>query len=182
LLESNIGELHEGICLIVNYVLSTGQKGTLPLNKKQCKYFLDCMDKNKTMILQVGDEVRTLNPVHVAFTYIKGLNVDELKVKTHKVIEEKLDVKEEVIQKVEASEELQKAYYSKELFQIECKCGEEYQKVYAPYTQKNSCAKCNEMVFVDRKRREESQNGLVWIMTNRYFVEREFTYTKTTTD
>jgi hypothetical protein len=175
-----IGEMYEGNCLIVNYVLSTGQKGTLPLNKEQCKYFLDCLDENKTMVLQVGDEIRTLNPVHVAFTYIKGMKKNEIQVKNHEEIEEKV-AEDESIQKIGAAEELKKAYYSKELFQIECKCGEEYQKEYAPYTQKNSCVKCNEMVFVDRKRgREGSENGLVWIMTNRYYVEREFTYNKAT--
>jgi hypothetical protein len=179
-MEDNIGEMYGGNCIIVNYVLSTGQKGTLPLNKEQCKYLLDCIDKNKTMILQVGDEIRTLNPLHVAFTYIKGMKENEIQVKTHEAIEEKV-VEDESIQKLGATEELKKAYYNKELFQIECKCGEEYQKEYASYTQKNSCAKCNEMVFVDRKRgREGSENGLVWIMTNRYYVEREFTNNKVT--
>jgi hypothetical protein len=140
---------------------------------------LDCLDENKTMVLQVGDEIRTLNPVHVAFSYIKGMKENEIQDKNHETIEEK--VIEESIQKLGANKELKKAYYSKELFQIECKCGEEYLKEYASYTQKNSCAKCNEMVFVDRKRgRERSENGLVWIMTNRYYVEREFIYNQAT--
>jgi hypothetical protein len=175
----NIGEMHDGICLIVNYVLSTGQKGTLPLNKDQCKYFLDSLDNNKTMILQIGDEIRTLNPAHVAFTYIKGMKENEFKVKTHE--QEDKRVAEESIQQINPAEELQKAYYTKELFQIECKCGEEYQKEYAPYTQKNSCTKCNEMVFVDRKRgKQPSENGPLWIMTNRYYVDRELTFVKNT--
>jgi hypothetical protein len=172
LLESNIGELHEGICLIVNYVLSTGQKGTLPLNKKQCKYFLDCIDKNKTMILQVGDEIRTLNPVHVAFTYVKGLNVDEIKVKTEAV--------KETVEILDHNEELIRAYNTKDTFFIECLCGEEYQLELIHHTKKYGCRKCSKMVFLDRKRGKQLiENNLVWIMSNKYFVDREVTYIKT---
>lgn len=172
MLDENIGELHEGRCLIVNYVLSTGQKGTLPLNKEQIKYFLDCLDKNKTMVLHIGDEIRTLNPQYVAFTYLKGMDEKEIHIKP---------VEEVAIEitKTDSSEELKKAYYSKELFQIECKCGEEYQREYSSQTQKRSCEKCNEMIFVDRKRGKQLIGGeLVWIITNRYFVERDTTYLK----
>lgn len=176
---NNIGELHEGNCLIVNYVLSTGQKGTLPLNKEQCKYFLDCINNNKTMVLQVGDEIRTLNPLHVAFTYIKGMNENDIVVKTHEAIEVKTV---EAIQKTDTAEELSKAYNKpKEMFRIECKCGETYEKELPFYTQKNSCEKCGQMVFVDRKRgKQPSGNEFLWIMTNRYYVEREFSIYKTT--
>jgi hypothetical protein len=176
---NNIGELHEGNCLIVNYVLSTGQKGTLPLNKEQCKYFLDCIDKGKTMVLQVGDEIRTLNPQHVAFTYIKGMNENDIVIKTHEAIEEK---GMEAIKKVDPAEELSKAYNKPmERFRIECKCGEAYEKDLPFYTQKNSCEKCGQMIFVDRKRgKEPFENEFAWIMTNRYFVEREFSIYKTT--
>jgi hypothetical protein len=176
---NNIGELHEGNCLIVNYVLSTGQKGTIPLNKEQCKYFLDCIDKSKTMVLQVGDEIRTLNPQHVAFTYIKGMNENDIVIKTHEAID---DNSMEAIQRVDAAEELSKAYNKPmERFRIECKCGEAYEKDLPFYTQKNSCEKCGQMIFVDRKRGKQTfENELVWIMTNRYFVEREFSIYKTT--
>jgi hypothetical protein len=175
-----VGDLYEGNCIIVNYVLSTGQKGTLPLNKEQCKYFLDCIDKNKTMILQIGDEIRTLNPHHVAFTYLKGMKENEIVIKSHEAIEEAKET--EFIQKIDAIEELSRAYNKpKELFKIECKCGEEYYKELPFYTQKNSCEKCSQMVFVDRKKGKlESANGLVWLITNRYFVEREFSMYKTT--
>jgi hypothetical protein len=66
------GCLQEATYMIVDYVLSSGQKGTLPLNQKQSKYFLECLDKNKTMILQIGGETRTLNPLYVTFTYVKA--------------------------------------------------------------------------------------------------------------
>jgi hypothetical protein len=177
---NNIGEMYEGNYLIVNYVLSTGQKGTLPLNKTQSKYFLECIDMNKTMVLQVGDEIRTLNPMHLAFTYIKGLNVSEILIEQQKKPDKENFKAENKIQIFDSSEQLAKAYTDKEKFQIECKCGAEYIKEYGPLTQKNSCSECNVMIFVDRKRgKQERENGeFVWIMTNKYYVDRTFTYPK----
>ena len=151
---------------IMTYTLNSGIKGTVPLSNKQIQEWIECYRTNQKFITAIGKEFFGLNPELVA------------DFKVHNRFSNYAEVIKPVgNQPVEPenAEQLSKAYEENRVyFKVDCKCGTTYTTFSQYYTTKWYCSKCNEIVFLDKKKGKVlTDKGDAWYMTNKYFVARD---------
>jgi len=151
---------------IMTYTLNSGIKGTVPLSNKQIQEWIECYRTDAKFITAIGKEFFGLNPELVA------------DFKVHNRFSNYAEVIKPVGNRQTESdntEQLSKAYEENRVyFKVDCKCGTTYTTYSQYYTTKWYCSKCNEIVFLDKKKgKVATDKGDAWYMTNKYYVARD---------
>ncbi|GIO68654.1 hypothetical protein VQ056_10035 [Paenibacillus sp. JTLBN-2024] len=151
---------------IMTYTLNSGIKGTVPLSNKQIQEWIECYRTDAKFITAIGKEFFGLNPELVA------------DFKVHNRFSNYAEVIKPVGNRPTESDntdQLSKAYEENRVyFKVDCKCGTTYTTYSQYYTTKWYCSKCNEIVFLDKKKgKVATDKGDAWYMTNKYYVARD---------
>jgi hypothetical protein len=155
--------------VVLLYTLNTGHQRAASLTRTQIFEFIEHFKENKKYVATVLDETYGFNPEHISDFKVKGIYQREIILKVH--------TENEKNETENLEDDIVKAYKDKsDIFKIDCKCGTSYAVEISAKTRYGKCNNCKEEVFVDRKaERVDTHKGMAWIMTNKYFIPKEFT-------